>query len=255
MDSDAEAECAPATPNAKLYFPKKETKRVKSVVFQDWVEHDDGDASDQEFTERCRRDDHGKKGVRTEHAKEDQHQERIIAAFRAAKAGELWENRALENLLGRTTLVIRRRLSKYACPMINYIAMVLKVADKLGLNPRMTSEAMTFMTAHGVTEADQKVDLVIDEIKDTVSPFVMEESPSVLSIGKRCAESGYGFRRMPGEEPIMFDDRKSVIRLRVKDNIPYLVTNDETEYEPLVKLTESALGILDYPEKRICLEG
>ena len=51
---------------------------------------------------------------------------------------------------------------------------------------------MTFMTANGVTEAGQKVDLIIDEIKDTISPFVMEEPPSVL-----------------------------VIRLRVKDHIPY----------------------------------
>ena len=53
----------------------------------------------------------------------------------------------------------------------------------------MSSVAMTFMTANGVTETDQKVDLVIDEIKDTISPFVMEES--VLSIGKRCADYGY----------------------------------------------------------------
>ena len=87
----------------------------------------------------------------------------------------------------------------------------LKVASKLGLNPRMSSEAMTFMTANGITATDQKVDLVIDEMQDTILPFVMEESPSVLSIGKRCAEDGYGFLWMPGEEPSMFNDRKSVI--------------------------------------------
>ena len=87
-------------------------------------------------------------------------------------------------------------------------------ADKLGLSPRMSSEAMTFMTANGITETDQKVDLVIDETKDTISPFVVEE----------CADSGYGFLWMPGEEPVMFDDRMSVIRLRVKDHTPYLVT-------------------------------
>ena len=46
----------------------------------------------------------------------------------------------------------------------------------------------------------------------------------------------------------MFDDQKSVIRLRVKDCIPYLVTNEEIEHEPLGKLAESALGVLDYPE-------
>ena len=67
-------------------------KKTKSVVFRDWVEHDDGDVSNQEFPERYRSDDHGKKGVSVEYAKEDQYQESITAASRAAKAGELWEN-------------------------------------------------------------------------------------------------------------------------------------------------------------------
>ena len=87
-------------------------------------------------------------------------------------------------------------------------------------------------------------------MKDTISLFVMEESPSVLSIGRRCADSGYGFVWMPGEEAVMFDYRKSVIRLRVKGHIPHLVTKDETEHGPLGKLTESAIGVLDYPEDR-----
>ena len=41
-------------------------KKTKSVVFRDWVEYDDGDVSKQEFPERHRREDHGKKGVSTE---------------------------------------------------------------------------------------------------------------------------------------------------------------------------------------------
>ena len=69
----------------------------------------------------------------------------------------------------------------------------VEVANKLGLNPRMSPEVMTFMTANGITKADQKVDLIMDEMKDTISPFMMEASPSILSIGKRCAENGYGF--------------------------------------------------------------
>ena len=88
VDSDAETERAPATPNAKLYFLKKRGKRTKSVAFQDWVEHDDGDVSNHEFPERHRSDDRGKKGVSTEHAKEDQCRESIIDATRAAKVGE-----------------------------------------------------------------------------------------------------------------------------------------------------------------------
>ena len=36
------------------------------------------------------------------------------------------------------------------------------------------------MTANGVTETDQKVDLIVHKIKDIILPFVMEESPSIL---------------------------------------------------------------------------
>ena len=61
-------------------------------MFRGWVGHDDGDVSNQEFPERYRSDDHGREGVSTEHAKEDKYPESRIAAIRAAKAGELWEN-------------------------------------------------------------------------------------------------------------------------------------------------------------------
>ena len=47
-------------------------------------------------------------------------------------------------------------------------------------------EAMTLMTANGITETDQKVDLVIDEMKDTISPFVMEESLSLVHWKEMC---------------------------------------------------------------------
>ena len=45
--NDAETECAPATPRAKLYHPKKGGMKTKSVVFRDWVEYDDGDVTNQ----------------------------------------------------------------------------------------------------------------------------------------------------------------------------------------------------------------
>lgn len=52
VDSDAETECAPVTPKAKIYFPKKGRKSSRCVTFQEWVEYDDGDVSNQEFPER-----------------------------------------------------------------------------------------------------------------------------------------------------------------------------------------------------------
>ena len=42
--------------------PRKGGLKAKRVVFRDWVEHDDGDIGSQEFPEKHRREDHGRKG-------------------------------------------------------------------------------------------------------------------------------------------------------------------------------------------------
>lgn len=86
-------------PNARPLPPTRGyifRRKGESVPFREWVEYDDGDISNQEFPERYYSDDHGKTGVSTEEAKEDQYQESIIGAIRAAKAGELWENHLIK---------------------------------------------------------------------------------------------------------------------------------------------------------------
>ena len=52
MDSDAETECAPATPNAKLYFPKKGAKRTKNL-FRDWISNQEFPALRRSRKGRC----------------------------------------------------------------------------------------------------------------------------------------------------------------------------------------------------------
>ena len=63
----------------------------------------------------------------------------------------------------------------------------------------------------------------------------MDESPSVLTIGRRYMEDGYGF---------MFDNGKNIIRLRVKSHIPYLVANDNQAYGEVGDVTREVTNVL-----------
>ena len=72
VDSDAETECSPATPETKIWTKKGSTRR-RSVTFLGWVEFDDGDIGNQFFPERDYSDYQDVTGVSTEKAKEIQY--------------------------------------------------------------------------------------------------------------------------------------------------------------------------------------
>ena len=57
-------------------------------------------------------------------------------------------------------------------------------AKKLGLEVRESDQSMSFYTANGVTSTKGVADIHFDEFDSTYSPFVLDESPSVLSVGK-----------------------------------------------------------------------
>ena len=59
----------------------------------------------------------------------------------------------------------------------------------------------------------------------TVEPHVLDETPTVLSIGRRCMKMGYAFHWMPGKLPFMVTPKQGFVHLQVKDDIPYLVSD------------------------------
>ena len=48
-------------------------------------------------------------------------------------------------------------------------------------------------SANGVTSANDVAKVHFDEFESTHTPYVFDESPSVLSVGKKCMEEGYSF--------------------------------------------------------------
>ena len=82
-----------------------------------------------------------------------------------------------------------------------------------------------FQTANGSTSTSDVAKIVVDELGETVEPHVLDETPTVLSVGRRCMKMGYAFHWMPGKLPFMVTPKQGFVHLQVKDDIPYLVSD------------------------------
>ena len=90
-----------------------------------------------------------------------------------------------------------------------------------------------FHTANGstATQTEAKIDLGTFDM--TSQAYVLDDTPSVMSLGKRCMEEGYSFVWPSGKMPFMVTKNGERIDLTIHDNIPYidLGTYECTPYE------------------------
>ena len=93
--------------------------------------------------------------------------------------------------------------------------------EKHGVETLVSEEAISFQIANGVTNTD------------LISNFhVLDDTPSVLSLGKRCMKQGYGFVWPPGENPFMINPDGKRISLFVNGDIPYVRAEQEARSQP-----------------------
>ena len=97
-------------------------------------------------------------------------------------------------------------------------------AKSLGVDIVKDDDEIVFQTANGSTTSDV-AKIVVDELDETGEPRVLDETPTVLSIGRRCMKMGYAFHWMPGKLPFMVTPKQGFVHLQVKDDIPYLVSD------------------------------
>ena len=70
------------------------------------------------------------------------------------------------------------------------------VDDKLAASIRAASTPLAFETANGALDASEEVPMMVPALDGQdaiIEPYVLPDSPDVLSIGKRCVDHGYGF--------------------------------------------------------------
>eukprot|EP00435_Cladocopium_sp_Y103_P060221 s26_g22.t1 len=103
------------------------------------------------------------------------------------------------------------------------------------------------------------VDLDFDTFTEPAKAHVLEDTPSVLSLGKRCMEQGYSFVWPSGREPYMISSEGNKIKMEVRDLIPYVCLG-AMDYRPSpdreAELILSVLGLLgNKPNRTVYLDG
>ena len=84
-------------------------------------------------------------------------------------------------------------------------------------------DAITYNTAGGPVTVDTAVTLHSNALQGNIEARVLKDTPSIISMGRRCIEEGYGFYWPPGEWPhIIRPDRKRIDCV-VQDYIPYVM--------------------------------
>ena len=91
------------------------------------------------------------------------------------------------------------------------------------------------------------VDLDFDTFNEPAKAHVLEDTPSVLSLGKRCMEQGYSFVWPTGREPYMINPEGDKIKMEVHDLIPYVYLGAK-DYRPTsdpeAELVMKVLGLM-----------
>ena len=113
-------------------------------------------------------------------------------------------------------------------------------------------QAITFHTANGPTVSDQGVDIDLGTLDQPAKANILEDTPSVVSVGKRCMEEGYSFIRKAKQEPYLLNKDGMRIDLVVKDYIPYIQLGDPL-CEPYHMNDENSNGVSDWKSTRTVL--
>ena len=71
---------------------------------------------------------------------------------------------------------------------LRYVKKVVKESDK----------PLTFNTENGKTNALEVAQLYCNELTEEIEPYVLENTPAVLTVGKRCMQQGLSFVWMAG---------------------------------------------------------
>ena len=102
-------------------------------------------------------------------------------------------------------------------------------ARELDLDVHEGSDRMVFLTANGITETREVAKCSVDSFQEEAKPFVLEQTPAVLSVGMRCMKLGYTFVWPPNNQPFMINQSGKRINLHSKDDIPYLIPGNNSE--------------------------
>ena len=82
--------------------------------------------------------------------------------------------------------------------------------------------AVIFQTANGDTPSTHVAPIFFSELSETIEPYVLKETPSVISVGDRTMNKGCSYVWKAGRNPYLITLEEKVITFEVIRDIPYL---------------------------------
>ena len=107
-----------------------------------------------------------------------------------------------------------------------------------------SGDPVTLETANGLVEINHEIELRVHEIEEDVRACVLDATPAVLSVGRRCMDHGYGFYWPPGEKPTLVCPGGKVVHLDVDQYVPFVTCPNSVR--PAVVAVEEAAGVAAY---------
>jgi len=95
------------------------------------------------------------------------------------------------------------------------------VHPKVLLTARKLKIPITLATANGDVQVSATVHLRPPGFKHDVEALLLDDTPTVVSVGKFCMEYGYGFYWNPKQLPFLLSPKGEVIEFTVENNVPY----------------------------------
>ena len=90
------------------------------------------------------------------------------------------------------------------------------------MTSRDSEHPINIMTANGPSSADRQFAVNVPSIGIASDPYVLPDTPAVLSIGQRCMEEGFDFVWKSCSRPYLKTPKGEKVYLDVRDNVPYL---------------------------------
>ena len=140
------------------------------------------------------------------------------------------------NVMCITTVPVEERDKKFIMDSgSGHDLIALKKVDRMDMET-YEDEVINLHTANGVTSTSKMTDIQFNVFEEPVKAHVLDDTPSVLSMGKRCLEQGYTFIWPSGKDPFMIDSDGLIINMKVKDHIPYVSLDQVKEYGDVKKV-------------------
>ena len=112
------------------------------------------------------------------------------------------------------------------------------------ISQHMMIKSSTSIPANGVTCSTKRSSIKFEAFNEPAEAHILEDTPSVISMGKRCVDLGYSFVWPTGKTPVMLDPNGNIIEMTVKDYIPLCECRSREEKAKII-LREKIMAVFD----------